>query len=245
MDIAYERTLRGQGYGRILGADENGLGAIALPLITTAVVIDADDLEKAARISIELRTSKKGRKYYAKVNDSKKFDPDSEIPRLYRTIMESGIVKAYNFGWVTVEEMEKIASMKKAQILGYDRAIKPLLDQCDVVITGNVTPTINLHGKPLHPIIKADEKCVSVAIASILGKYTRDQLCREMDAQYPMYDWVHNKGYRSDKHFIAMVKYGLSPYHRTKFVDCQRALQIRKGGINSINEWLARLETQK
>jgi ribonuclease HII len=40
-----------------------------------------------------------------------------------------------------------------------------------------------------------------------------DQLAEE----YPMYDWLSNKGYPTRKHREALRQYGPSPYHRMSY----------------------------
>lgn len=220
MNIEFERKLQNQGYRCILGADEVGYGSLALDFLTVAVIIE--NLEKAAGIYIDYTTSKKTKQLY--VNDSKVFNSKTQIPELYSAIRKSGVIREIGYGWVSVEEINTIANMKKVQQLGFDRAIKSILDRCDVIITGDVRPSIDLKNRPLYPIIDADSKCVSVALASICAKAIRDSMCRKMSLQYPEYDWANNCGYRSPKHLAAMRKYGLTPYHRIHYKDCKSIL---------------------
>ena len=66
-----------------------------------------------------------------------------------------------------------------------------------------------VHGDAISP---------SIAAASILAKVTRDRLCIDLDAEYPMYGIAKHKGYGTKEHMDALRKYGPAPIHRTKFI---------------------------
>ena len=68
------------------------------------------------------------------------------------------------------------------------------------------------------PIIKGDEKSVSVAAASIIAKVTRDRLMAEYDRVIPGYDFASNKGYGTKAHIAGLRKLGASPIHRMTFI---------------------------
>ncbi|MBO5790667.1 MAG: ribonuclease HII, partial [Clostridia bacterium] len=58
----------------------------------------------------------------------------------------------------------------------------------------------------------------SVAAASILAKVTRDRLCAEHDAAYPMYGFAKHKGYGTKAHMDAIREHGPCPLHRKTFL---------------------------
>ncbi|MGO1521747.1 MAG: ribonuclease HII, partial [Sphingobacterium sp.] len=66
-------------------------------------------------------------------------------------------------------------------------------------------------------IVKGDGKYLSIAAASILAKTYRDLYMAEIASEYPDYDWRSNKGYPTVKHRQAVLKLGLTPYHRKTF----------------------------
>jgi ribonuclease HII len=70
-------------------------------------------------------------------------------------------------------------------------------------------------------IVNGDEKVISIAAASIVAKVYRDSLMKKIGKRerYKKYDWVNNKGYASKKHQNAILKYGITGYHRKQFVD--------------------------
>lgn len=70
---------------------------------------------------------------------------------------------------------------------------------------------------PYTCIIKGDGKYANIAAASVLAKTHRDEYMRQLDAEYPQYGWDRNKGYPTREHRLAILQYGLTPYHRLTF----------------------------
>jgi ribonuclease HII len=70
-------------------------------------------------------------------------------------------------------------------------------------------------------VVQGDAKLLQIAAASIIAKDHRDRLIAELSCSDPtlqVYDWASNKGYGTAKHREAIVKHGLSPYHRRTFI---------------------------
>lgn len=76
-------------------------------------------------------------------------------------------------------------------------------------------------------IVKGDAKFMSIAAASILAKTYRDEYMRKLHDEYPMYNWVKNKGYPTKEHRAAIRKHGPSPYHRKSFRLLPEQLQFK------------------
>ncbi|KAL7440325.1 hypothetical protein ACHAXH_004561 [Discostella pseudostelligera] len=66
-------------------------------------------------------------------------------------------------------------------------------------------------------LVKGDGREYSIGAASILAKVTRDRLMHEYDKMYPMYNLSQHKGYPTEAHRSAVMKYGASPIHRRTF----------------------------
>ena len=84
---------------------------------------------------------------------------------------------------------------------------------------------------PYSTIVKGDGKYLSIAAASILAKTYRDDYMRQLDAEYPQYDWKGNKGYPTKKHREAIKIHGATPYHRRTFNllgDTQLSLEFKE-----------------
>lgn len=66
-------------------------------------------------------------------------------------------------------------------------------------------------------IVKGDARSLSIAAASIIAKFTRDKVMDEIDAEYPQYGFIRNKGYGTREHLNALQRYGATPHHRKTF----------------------------
>jgi ribonuclease HII len=78
-------------------------------------------------------------------------------------------------------------------------------------------------GVPGLAVWKGDRVAACVAAASVLAKVTRDRLMRELDEQWPAYDFKTHKGYITATHSAALEEHGPSPVHRMRFVNVRRA----------------------
>jgi len=77
-------------------------------------------------------------------------------------------------------------------------------------------------GRPATFVVGGDRRCACVAAASILAKVERDALMRDLDSEYPGYDFAANKGYGTGDHMSAIVELGPSPVHRMSFSPCSQ-----------------------
>lgn len=70
-------------------------------------------------------------------------------------------------------------------------------------------------------VINGDEKSFSIAAASIIAKVYRDRLMETIGLRrkYKKYGWFRNKGYLTTDHKRAILKYGITYYHRKSFVN--------------------------
>ena len=66
-------------------------------------------------------------------------------------------------------------------------------------------------------IVKGDGKYLSIAAASVLAKTFRDDYMKQIDKEFPNYNWAKNKGYPTADHRAAIEKFGITPYHRKSF----------------------------
>ena len=68
-------------------------------------------------------------------------------------------------------------------------------------------------------IVRGDEKEPAIALASIVAKFTRDNLMKKFSKKYPEYHFETNVGYGTKKHYEAIKKFGISPLHRKTFLN--------------------------
>jgi len=132
---------------------------------------------------------------------------------LYAEIVEQAL--AYGLGYASSERIDEI-NILQATYEAMREAIQQLGQTPDILLNDAVTiPQITI---PQVPIIKGDEKSISIAAASILAKVTRDQLMADYDLVFPEYGFASNKGYGSSEHIKAIQKYGATPIHRKSFI---------------------------
>ncbi|WP_422861635.1 ribonuclease HII [Flagellimonas sp. W118] len=175
------------------GTDEAGRGCLAGPVTAGAVI-----LPEGFSNSI--------------LNDSKQL---SELKReQLRPILEEEAV-SFAVCHVFEEEIDKI-NILNASILAMHRALEKLKEPPSfILVDGN-------RFKPFQSIsheciIKGDGKYMSIAAASVLAKTHRDAYMAKIHEEFPMYNWIKNKGYPTKEHREAIRKHGLTKYHRKSF----------------------------
>ena len=175
------------------GCDEAGRGCLAGSVYAAAVILP-DDYQN------EL------------LNDSKQLTEKKRYQ--LREIIERDAV-AWAVGIVTPEEIDKI-NILNASILAMHRALDQLKVRPEaVIVDGNRFKKYK--NLPHTTIVKGDGKYLSIAAASILAKTYRDDYMNQLAKEYPLYDWLSNKGYPTKKHREAIKQYGITPYHRKSY----------------------------
>lgn len=185
----------------IVGTDEAGRGPAAGGVFASAVFINDVSIEKDL----------------AKLNDSKKLSKKVR-EELYDVILNNTINSTI---CVEVEEIEKyniLNSSLKAMKLACENVIAQLKtnDFLLTIVDGN--KLIRNYTYPQQFIIKGDGKSASIASASILAKVTRDRYMDKLDEEFPQYNWKKNAGYLTKEHQNAILKYGVTKYHRKSFL---------------------------
>jgi Ribonuclease HII len=187
----YEQDAYNQGYQCIAGCDEAGRGPLAGPLVVAAVIF------------------KKG--YYNElINDSKKITSKKRT-ELFDLILKEA--KDYTIVIKTVAEVDE-ENVYQASRLGMIEAVNQLKFKVDCVLTDAMPLKNTMH---CVPIIKGDQKSISIAASSILAKVTRDKIMEEYDEVYPEYGFKKHKGYPTKLHKEALNKYGVTAIHRKSF----------------------------
>jgi ribonuclease HII len=174
------------------GCDEAGRGCLAGPVVAAAVIVP------------------RGYKNN-ELNDSKKLSAKK------REALRKEIEKEFIFAVSMVhnEEIDKV-NILNASYLAMQRAVDKLSERPELLlIDGNRYKPHN--DTPFECIIKGDGKYMSIAAASILAKTYRDEYMRAMDATYPNYGWLKNKGYPTEEHRLAIQAHGITPLHRKSF----------------------------
>lgn len=180
------------------GCDEAGRGCLAGPVVAAAVILPPDF-------------------HHPLLNDSKQLSrANRELLRPY--IEENALAWAVCF--VDAPEIDKI-NILQASITAMQRALDRLAVEPEhIIVDGNKFReyrTLSGRKIPYHCVVKGDSKYASIAAASILAKTHRDEYMLKLAGEFPYYDWKSNKGYPTKKHREAILKYGVTPYHRVSF----------------------------
>ena len=141
---------------------------------------------------------------HPQLNDSKKMSLTHRL--LLRREIEK---KAVDYAVVFI-------NILKASLIGMHNALDKL---------GVIPDHILVDGNKFFPyrdiphtcVVKGDGKYVSIAAASVLAKTFRDEYMQQLHEKYAMYGWEKNKGYPTKFHREAIIKFGISPYHRRSF----------------------------
>lgn len=188
----YEKEAYNKGKTLIGGIDEVGRGPFAGPVVTACVVLPKDFNVLC-------------------INDSKKLKEEKRI-ELFKEIEKYAIDISINMeDNLVIDDINILQATKKSML----KNIENLKQKPDYLILDAIDIETNI---PYLSMIKADEKSISVACASIIAKVTRDEYMKKMSVIYPQYKFDENKGYGTKEHIEAIKKYGPCPIHRKSFI---------------------------
>lgn len=198
----YEDKYISEGFNYIGGTDEAGRGPLVGPVVASCVVFPKDYVNE-------------------EINDSKKLT-EKKREKLYDIIMKDAI--AVGIGIVSNKEIDEInilEASRKAMILAYEEACKKT--KIDVLLTDAMK--IDSLDIIVEPIIKGDQKSISIGAASIIAKVTRDRILYELDSKYPMYELRKHKGYPTKRHIELINKYGVTEDYRKTYGPVKKVLE--------------------
>jgi ribonuclease HII len=175
------------------GCDEAGRGCLAGPVTAAAVI-----LPKSFKHPV--------------LNDSKKLSSKQRL-LLKDEIMFTAV--AWKVAFIDNKEIDEL-NILRASIKAMHLAIEGLEKIPEfLLIDGNkFFPYRNIKHKT---IVKGDGIYFSIAAASILAKTFRDEYMEKIHNEFPCYGWDRNKGYATAMHRQAIMKNGITPYHRKSF----------------------------
>lgn len=189
----------------VAGCDEAGRGPFAGPLVAAAVILPENaDLPE--------------------ITDSKKINK-----KFHRTYAEHVLKEALavGIGVASVEYIDRFG-IGTANRYAIEEAVKNLpVMPTRLLIDGSGQQVIHTD-IPQKQIVKGDQKCLSIAAASVVAKSIHDELLRQCAEEYPQYNWGQNAGYGTADHMAAINKYGVCRYHRRSFKPIKEYL--KRGG---------------
>lgn len=187
----YEKKWWSEGRSGIIGLDEAGRGPIAGPLVVAAVMFPVNYHHEA-------------------IYDSKKVS-EKKRKELFQVIIKDAL--EYHIEIVSPQVIDEQNIYRATQL-----AMERLVEQFRYK-DGVLTDAMPLPHCPFEviPIIKGDQKSVSIAAASILAKVTRDCIMKAYDVQFPQYGFAKHKGYPTKAHLAALHQYGVIDIYRKSY----------------------------
>ena len=198
---AFERGLAKRGVLYVAGVDEVGRGPLAGPVVTAAVILP-EDFDVLG------------------VDDSKKLS-DKKRRELDVLIREKAL--AYGYGMrdnETIDRINILNATKEAMKDAIDEAAMMLEIKHREKLQHVLIDAVRLDGLdlPETPIVKGDQKSISIAAASIIAKVKRDDMMISYASKYPGYAFDKNKGYGTREHYEGLREHGITPIHRRSFL---------------------------
>ncbi len=179
------------GFRSIAGVDESGRGPLAGPVVASAVILPTDRVIEG-------------------IDDSKKLSAKRR-KEVFSHIMAKSIVGIGACSETVIDEINVLRATLKAM----EKAILnlPVAPDC-ILVDGQIGPDVPY---PTTQIVKGDERCLSIAAASIVAKVIRDKMMEAYHKFYPRFGFSQHKGYPTSTHIMKIDRYGPSPIHRYTF----------------------------
>lgn len=180
-----------EGRKKIIGIDEAGRGPIAGPLVVAAVSFPPDFSHE--EIYDSKKTSEKKRK------------------KLFKEIIQSA--QEYHILIVDAQTVDRL-NIYRATQWAMEELVRMFRDA-----DGVLTDAMPLKDCAIDaiPIVKGDQKSISIAAASILAKVVRDGIMYGYDILYPQYGFAKHKGYPTKGHIEAMQEHGVLSFYRHSY----------------------------
>ena len=190
--FVHERQLFAAGLRAVAGVDEVGRGCLAGPVVAGAVILDRSRPVPGVRDSKTLGAAAR--------------------ERLAREI--AGRAVAFALGVVDPEEIDR-TDILRATLEAMRRAVMALRVRPDFVLVDALNiPAIDV---PQRGLVRGDQNSVSIAAASIVAKFYRDEMMLAFHDLYPAYGFRRHKGYGTRDHLEALRRFGPTPWHRSTF----------------------------
>ncbi|NBV06354.1 MAG: ribonuclease HII [Proteobacteria bacterium] len=183
----------------VAGIDEAGRGPLAGPVVASCVILDSKNYPKEINDSKKL-TAKLRQKIFIELKEKSYFG--------------IGLVDAKK-----IDEINILQATKLAMKLAYQDLIsKYQIFPQAILVDGNFIPfEASNQIQKILPVIKGDQKSLSIAAASIIAKETRDKIMRDLHKEFPQYSWDKNAAYPTKFHIEKIFEFGISKFHRQTF----------------------------
>lgn len=179
-----------------VGLDEAGRGALAGPVVTSAVIMPKDF-------------------NHPLIKDSKLLN-EKQRQEARELVLEHAI--AHQTHAIDVDKIEEM-NILRATMEGMKTCLDNMSQYTEfdfILVDGDQFKGWN--GIPFKTITGGDNKYTSIAAASILAKTGRDLIMKKLNEGNEPYGWNSNKGYGTAAHIKAIKEHGPTNQHRHSFI---------------------------
>lgn len=197
----YEIAWWKEGREHIIGLDEAGRGPIAGPLVVAAVSFPKGYHHEGIYDSKKVSEKKRKELFQVIIKEATEY---------HISIVPPEVIDEYNIYRATQKAMEDLVALFHYK-------------------DGVLTDAMPLPGCAFEviPIVKGDQKSVSIAAASILAKVTRDCIMKAYDVQFPQYGFARHKGYPTKAHIEALHTFGVLDIYRKSYRPVSEMKQLQ------------------
>src|SRR3990167_8083732 len=192
-----------------IGIDEVGRGALAGPVVVAAVAIPP-------RFKYRI-------KGLPKLKDSKQLSAFQRelwyqyICNTKGVFAHSSRVYQHQIDEKNISRSANVAASRAAEGVALD--VRKKLKSFKILLDGGLYLGSAMHRDiKASTLIRGDERIVTIKLASIVAKVTRDRYMRKLHRRYPEYGFETHKGYGTKRHFRALKKYGIAEVHRLTYL---------------------------
>ncbi|MDQ8192797.1 ribonuclease HII [Coraliomargarita sp. SDUM461004] len=209
----------------LIGIDEAGRGCLAGPVTAGACILSRQLFDSPAALEAS-----------AFINDSKQLSSTAREAQfaILESLQMSGLID-FAVASGSVEEIEEL-NILGATRLAMRRAVDQLAARAvdwhlphpaaaDPLFESATHVKLIVDGRPLKPfpyahegVIKGDGQSLSIAMASIAAKVSRDRVMSRLAKTFPDYGFEQHKGYGTAAHRAALKLHGSTPMHRALFL---------------------------
>jgi ribonuclease HII len=189
-----EQILWNNGLHNVAGVDEVGRGAFAGPVVAAAVILPSAFPHMEEIHDSKLLTSQKR----------------NELDQIIKSHAVSYAISEVSLAYINT------IGIGDASQLALCNAVSQLAVSPDFILSDAFY--LSRFDKSIQkPIIKGDQKSISIAAASIIAKVYRDTLMENLESTYSVYNFSKHKGYGTKEHRNLIKVHGLCDLHRTSF----------------------------
>lgn len=193
----------------LLGIDEAGRGPLAGPLVVGGVV-----LGKAQQIAIRATNFPiKDSKVLTEKQREVVYDYMLKTQISFHTVViDVPEINENGIGWANTEGIKRVITyfeLRTWRVRNYEIIVDGYFPQEKIAVAG----------VDVRTQVDADATVMPVILAGIVAKVTRDRIMKSLHEEFPVYQWMKNKGYGTREHIQALVTHGSTAHHRKIFVD--------------------------